>query len=190
MLFAGHYLDKFIHGQRFNFDLKKHLEVIVIGIVLITTLPVLYKMFFGKKPSSHPERYLTMSLPAVKRNSGIFQCRRDRCRPGLFRGYLRSSPVYNCKKRIHAGGRCHGSQPAGRQQPGDQLADDGLLLGGICWGMLADKKGRLSVFFGSIILYSVANFLTAYVHTVDQYALCRFIAGFGLAGSWVPELRW
>jgi membrane-associated protein len=54
MLFAGHYLDKFFM-KKFNFDLKKHLEVIVIGIVLITTLPVLYKMFFGKKPSSHPE---------------------------------------------------------------------------------------------------------------------------------------
>ncbi len=59
----------------------------------------------------------------------------------------------------------------------------GLLLGGICWGMLADKKGRLSVLFGSIILYSVANFLTAYIHTVDQYALCRFVAGLGLAGE-------
>ncbi|HCL83614.1 MAG TPA: alkaline phosphatase [Chitinophagaceae bacterium] len=54
MLFAGHYLDKFFI-KKFNFDLKKHLEVIVIGIVLITTLPVLYKMFFGKKPSSHPK---------------------------------------------------------------------------------------------------------------------------------------
>ncbi len=59
----------------------------------------------------------------------------------------------------------------------------GLLIGGICWGMLADKKGRLSVLFGSIILYSVANFLTAFVHTVDQYALCRFVAGLGLAGE-------
>src|SRR5450631_78887 len=59
----------------------------------------------------------------------------------------------------------------------------GLLLGGIGWGMLADKKGRLSVLFGSIILYSVANFLTAYIHTVDQYALCRFVAGLGLAGE-------
>src|SRR5450432_4365792 len=59
----------------------------------------------------------------------------------------------------------------------------GLLLGGICWGMLADKKGRLSVLFGSIVLYSVANFLTAFVHTVDQYALCRFVAGLGLAGE-------
>jgi MFS transporter, putative metabolite:H+ symporter len=59
----------------------------------------------------------------------------------------------------------------------------GLLLGGVCWGVLGDKKGRLSVLFGSIILYSAANFLTAYVHTVDQYALCRLIAGFGLAGE-------
>src|SRR5689334_12120514 len=50
----------------------------------------------------------------------------------------------------------------------------GLLLGGILWGVLGDKKGRLSVLFGSIILYSVANFITAYVTTVDQYAWCRF----------------
>lgn len=59
----------------------------------------------------------------------------------------------------------------------------GLLLGGIFWGMLADKKGRLSVLFGSIVLYSIANFFTAYVHTVDQYALWRFVAGLGLAGE-------
>jgi membrane-associated protein len=48
MLFAGHYLYRFFL-RRFNFDLKQHLEVIVIGIVLITTLPVLFKLFFGKK---------------------------------------------------------------------------------------------------------------------------------------------
>ncbi len=54
MLFAGHYLHKFLL-MKFDFDLKKHLEVIVIGIVLITTIPVLYKIFFGKKPSSHPD---------------------------------------------------------------------------------------------------------------------------------------
>jgi MFS transporter, putative metabolite:H+ symporter len=59
----------------------------------------------------------------------------------------------------------------------------GLLLGGIGWGMLADKKGRLSVLFGSIILYSTANFFTAFIHTVDQYAICRFVAGLGLAGE-------
>lgn len=59
----------------------------------------------------------------------------------------------------------------------------GLLLGGILWGVLADKKGRLSVLFGSIILYSVANFATGFVQTVDQYAACRFIGGLGLAGE-------
>ena len=59
----------------------------------------------------------------------------------------------------------------------------GLLLGGIIWGVLGDKKGRLSVLFGSIILYSAANFLTGFIHNVNQYALCRFLAGLGLAGE-------
>jgi len=59
----------------------------------------------------------------------------------------------------------------------------GLLLGGIIWGIMGDKKGRLSVLFGSIILYSVANFITGYITTVDQYAACRFFAGLGLAGE-------
>jgi membrane-associated protein len=47
---GGHFLQKWIF-EWFNFDLKKHLEIIVLGIVLITTLPVLFKMFFGKKKS-------------------------------------------------------------------------------------------------------------------------------------------
>lgn len=59
----------------------------------------------------------------------------------------------------------------------------GLLLGGIIWGILGDKKGRLKVLFGSIILYSTANILTSFVQTVDQYAYCRFIGGIGLAGE-------
>ena len=59
----------------------------------------------------------------------------------------------------------------------------GLLLGGIIWGVLGDKKGRLNILFGSIILYSMANFATAYIHTVDQYIICRFFAGIGLAGE-------
>jgi MFS transporter, putative metabolite:H+ symporter len=59
----------------------------------------------------------------------------------------------------------------------------GLLIGGIAWGIMGDKKGRLSVLFGSIILYSVANFATGYVQTTDQYAYARFIAGIGLAGE-------
>lgn len=59
----------------------------------------------------------------------------------------------------------------------------GLLIGGVVWGIMGDKKGRLSVLFGSIILYSVANFLTGYVQTTDQYAYARFVAGIGLAGE-------
>lgn len=59
----------------------------------------------------------------------------------------------------------------------------GLLIGGILWGIMGDKKGRLSVLFGSIMIYSVANFITGYVNTVDQYAWARFAAGIGLAGE-------
>jgi MFS transporter, putative metabolite:H+ symporter len=59
----------------------------------------------------------------------------------------------------------------------------GLMLGGILWGVIGDKKGRLSVLFGSIILYSLANIANGFVQTTDQYALIRFIAGIGLAGE-------
>ncbi len=59
----------------------------------------------------------------------------------------------------------------------------GMLIGGITWGILGDKKGRLSVLFGSIILYSIANIANGFVHTVEQYAIFRFIAGVGLAGE-------
>jgi MFS transporter, putative metabolite:H+ symporter len=59
----------------------------------------------------------------------------------------------------------------------------GLLIGGIVWGVLADKKGRLSVLFASIIIYSIANFMTGYAATINQYAWYRFVAGLGLAGE-------
>ncbi len=59
----------------------------------------------------------------------------------------------------------------------------GLLIGGILWGVIGDKKGRLKVLFGSILLYSIANILTSFVQNVDQYAYCRFIGGIGLAGE-------
>jgi MFS transporter, putative metabolite:H+ symporter len=59
----------------------------------------------------------------------------------------------------------------------------GLLIGGIIWGVLGDKKGRLSVLFGSILLYSVANIANGFVENTTQYALIRFIAGIGLAGE-------
>lgn len=64
---------------------------------------------------------------------------------------------------------------------GIQMA--GLLVGGIIWGIMGDKKGRLSVLFGSIILYSIANIINGFVQTPNQYALVRFIAGVGLAGE-------
>jgi MFS transporter, putative metabolite:H+ symporter len=59
----------------------------------------------------------------------------------------------------------------------------GLLLGGIIWGVMGDKKGRLSVLFGSILLYSLANIANGFVGSVNQYAVLRFIAGIGLAGE-------
>ncbi|QCR24175.1 MFS transporter [Pontibacter sp. SGAir0037] len=59
----------------------------------------------------------------------------------------------------------------------------GMLLGGIAWGILGDKRGRISVLFGSIFLYSVANILNGFVQDIPTYALLRFIAGVGLAGE-------
>ncbi len=59
----------------------------------------------------------------------------------------------------------------------------GLLIGGLVWGILGDKKGRLSVLFGSILIYSIANIANGFVTNVNQYATLRFIAGFGLAGE-------
>lgn len=59
----------------------------------------------------------------------------------------------------------------------------GLLLGGILWGILGDKKGRLKVLFASIILYSLGSIANGFVHTVAQYELVRFITGLGLAGE-------
>jgi MFS transporter, putative metabolite:H+ symporter len=59
----------------------------------------------------------------------------------------------------------------------------GMLLGGVLWGVLGDKQGRLSVLFGSIVLYSLANIANGFVTSVPQYALLRFIAGIGLAGE-------
>jgi len=59
----------------------------------------------------------------------------------------------------------------------------GLLVGGILWGIMGDKRGRLSVLFGSILLYSLANIANGFAATVNQYALLRFVAGIGLAGE-------
>ena len=59
----------------------------------------------------------------------------------------------------------------------------GMLIGGILWGVLGDKRGRLSVLFGSIILYSLANIANGFVTDVTSYTIIRFIAGVGLAGE-------
>ena len=59
----------------------------------------------------------------------------------------------------------------------------GMLIGGLIWGVLGDKRGRLSVLFGSIVMYSLANIANGFVTSVPQYAVLRFVAGIGLAGE-------
>src|SRR5882757_6039621 len=59
----------------------------------------------------------------------------------------------------------------------------GMLAGGIFFGILGDRVGRVALLFGSILLYSVANLANGFVHTIEAYAVWRFIAGFGLAGE-------
>lgn len=59
----------------------------------------------------------------------------------------------------------------------------GMLLGGFFWGVLGDKKGRLKMLFASILCYSLANILNAFVHDLNSYAILRFLSGFGLAGE-------
>jgi MFS family permease len=58
-----------------------------------------------------------------------------------------------------------------------------MMIGGIFSGMLADRKGRASVLFGSILVYSLANLANAFVNTYEAYAVLRFFAGLGLAGE-------
>jgi MFS family permease len=59
----------------------------------------------------------------------------------------------------------------------------GMLIGGLLWGVIGDKKGRLKVLFGSILLYSLANMVNAFVTDVTTYSIVRVIAGIGLAGE-------
>jgi len=59
----------------------------------------------------------------------------------------------------------------------------GLLIGGVLWGIIGDKKGRLSVLFGSILTYSIANIACGFVQDAEVYKILRFIAGIGLAGE-------
>jgi MFS family permease len=79
-----------------------------------------------------------------------------------------------------------GIAPGAQLQPTQWILNSqmiALLLGGILWGTLGDKRGRTSVLFGSIILYSIANIANGFVHTVPQYIAARFLAGLGLAGE-------
>ncbi len=76
---------------------------------------------------------------------------------------------------------------------GDQLVTEGtwlinvqmagMLIGGLLWGLLGDWRGRLKILFGSIILYSLANIANGFVHNLNGYTVCRFLAGIGLAGE-------
>lgn len=76
---------------------------------------------------------------------------------------------------------------------GDQLLPEGIallnwqmagmLLGGIFWGVMGDKRGRLSVLFGSILIYSLANIGNGLITSLPMYAALRFVAGVGLAGE-------
>ena len=59
----------------------------------------------------------------------------------------------------------------------------GMLLGGLLWGVLGDKRGRVSVLFGSILLYSLASLANAFIHDAESYAWLRFVTGIGLAGE-------
>lgn len=59
----------------------------------------------------------------------------------------------------------------------------GMLLGGLLWGVMGDKRGRVAVLFGSILLYSAANLANAFVFDLTLYAVIRVIAGIGLAGE-------
>jgi MFS transporter, putative metabolite:H+ symporter len=82
--------------------------------------------------------------------------------------------------------------------PEDQLLDKGvflinaqmagMLVGGLLWGVLGDRKGRVTVLFGSIAMYSLANIANAFIeyagpYAFESYAILRFVAGVGLAGE-------
>ena len=79
-----------------------------------------------------------------------------------------------------------GVKPADVKAVGITIIDwqmGGLLIGGLLWGIMGDKLGRIKVLFGSILLYSIANFVNGRVTSIDQYIIVRFIAGVGLAGE-------
>ena len=186
MLFGGHYLQQFCLAK-LHFDLKEHLEVIVIGIVVVTTAPVLYKLFFGRRTS----------LPAAAKE--------DPFKKSIVRMEKKNHPLFNLAVIVGALGyfvdiydlllfsiiRIPSLKGLGlsadeiKVKGGDILNIQmiGLLIGGIIWGVMGDKLGRLRVLFASIILYSLGSIANGMVHTLGQYELARFVTGLGLAGE-------
>lgn len=86
------------------------------------------------------------------------------------------SPIYSYKAELDAQVASVGSSLLSYQMIG-------MLIGGVFWGILGDKKGRLSVLFGSILVYSIANIANGLVNDTFWYAVLRFVSGFGLAGE-------
>src|ERR1041384_1083756 len=84
---------------------------------------------------------------------------------------LKDIGIIDSQKLVHAGSWLLGIQMIG------------MLIGGIIWGILGDKRGRLSVLFFTILLYSLANIANGFITNLTQYAILRFITGVGLAGE-------
>lgn len=79
-----------------------------------------------------------------------------------------------------------GVPPEKRLEVGTELLNTqmiGMLVGGVVWGVLGDKLGRTKALFGSILIYSIANMLNGFVHSIPAYHFYRALAGFGLAGE-------
>ena len=94
--------------------------------------------------------------------------------------------LFNVVKKESLQGILKGVTPEVATKTGQFLFNmqmGGMLLGGLLWGVLGDKRGRLSVLFGSILLYSAANIANAFVTSIPLYAIVRAIAGIGLAGE-------
>jgi MFS family permease len=120
---------------------------------------------------SQPKQYGIFSLPVIVGALGFFVDVYDLLLFGIIRKPSLTSLGLSPADVLHQGEIIISVQMIG------------LLIGGIIWGIMGDKKGRLSVLFGSILLYSLANIANGFVTTVDQYTLMRFIAGIGLAGE-------
>lgn len=89
--------------------------------------------------------------------------------------------VYRIPSLLELGFTGEGLQLQGERLLAYQML--GMMVGGIISGVIGDRRGRVSVLFGSILLYSLANLANAFVHDVDHYAVVRFLAGVGLAGE-------